>query len=254
MQQQSESAAEGQESAGALWQDADKVRGYVERNDRVAALQAEVYSVLTAMLPFEMDARIRVLDVGAGYGSIAAAVLDAFPNAEATGLDMSDAMMAVGRERMAAYGSRFRYHVGDFSGGALPADLAGPFDVVVSARAIHHLRSDGKRRFYGDIYEHLNDGGCFINLDNMRELDEVLRQRFRLARSIAGDPRGMRALGDRRPSEPRPPRPESEQTEFPDPLNDQVAWLREAGFEHADCLWKRLDFAMIGGYKGAASA
>jgi hypothetical protein len=32
-------------------------------------------------------------------------------------------------------------------------------------------------------------------------------------------------------------------------MEDIVAWLREAGFTHVDCLWKRLDYAMVGAYK-----
>jgi ubiquinone/menaquinone biosynthesis C-methylase UbiE len=68
-------------------------------------------------------------------------VLDAFPRASAIGLDISAAMMEVGRERMARFGDRFAYIEGDFADGTLPEEAvgSGPYHVIVSARAIHHL-------------------------------------------------------------------------------------------------------------------
>ncbi len=57
----------------------------------------------------------------------------------------------------------------------LPADLAGPFDVVVSARAIHHLPADDKRKLFTDIRDRLVPGGAFINIDNTRPADEFFR-------------------------------------------------------------------------------
>src|SRR3954452_7247315 len=100
--------------AGHHWKEADRVADYVEQNDRDAAQVAETLNLLTALLPFEPDAAIRVLDIGSGHGVVAGAVLDAFPNARATGLDVSAAMIEVGQERMARFGDRFRYFEGDF--------------------------------------------------------------------------------------------------------------------------------------------
>ncbi len=59
-----------------------------------------LFDVASDLFPFATDARIRVLDIGAGYGAFAAAVLDRFPNAVAVGLDISEPMMAIGRERL----------------------------------------------------------------------------------------------------------------------------------------------------------
>src|SRR6185503_16877068 len=105
--------------------EADRVADYVDQNDRDARQMEEVFGLLAGVLPFETDAPIRVLDIGSGHGVVAAAMLDAFPRATALGLDISEAMMAVGRERMARFGDRFAYFEGDFADGHLPADLPG---------------------------------------------------------------------------------------------------------------------------------
>lgn len=241
MVQQTETSNPDEQRYGQHWKEADRVRDYVsreDREDREAAERAEVFGVLISILPFDPQASIRILDIGSGHGVVAAALLDAFPNAQAIGLDMSDAMMEIGRERMAGYGVRFRYHVGDFSGGALPADLDGPFDLVVSSRAIHHLPPEGKRRLYADVYQHLTGGGCFFNIDNMRPRDDYLRDLYRQAgqpRQVGARPQVQRTGGGHR--------------EHPDPVPEQLGWLQEAGFDHVDCFWKRLGRSMIGGYR-----
>src|SRR5947209_12775681 len=102
------------EIPGHHWQEQDRVSEYVARTTAQAEDRKAVFNLMCDLFPFEPDARIRVLDIGAGYGAVAAAVLDRFPNATAVGLDISEPMMDVGRERMSAYGNRFSYHIGDF--------------------------------------------------------------------------------------------------------------------------------------------
>ena len=52
--------------------------------------------------------------------------------------------MEAGKPRMARFGERFSYMFGDFADGVLPPNVveAGPYDLVVSARAIHHLPAE----------------------------------------------------------------------------------------------------------------
>jgi len=231
----------GEVPAGHWWKEEDRVAAYVAANDQVAGDFADVFNLITTVLPFDREAPLQVLDIGSGHGVFAAAVLDAFPKATAIGLDISDAMMEEGRERMARFGDRFRYQVGDFADGSLPADVPGPFDVTVSSRAIHHITSDAKKRLFSEIYQRTTSGGCFVDLDNMRPRDPFLMDRYRQM----PDPG----------SAPRPPRPAGEAPrtgggrEHPDPVNEQLVSLREAGFAHVDCLWKRLGRSVIAGFK-----
>jgi tRNA (cmo5U34)-methyltransferase len=256
----------GQPRQGEQWSNADMVRDFVDRTDKVEAMRDEVFAFMASVAPFEREAPLRILDLGSGHGVLAAAMLEAFPNAQAIGLDLSDAMMEVGKERMARFGNRFRYQEGDFSPGALPPEVAGPFDLVVSSLAIHHATPEGKQRLYADLYKHLDDGGCVLILDNMRmRNDRVLQQNHDRVRHLLGDPRGERPSRMRQdlPAEARPPRPASEESgsrmgggtrEYVDPLEDHLQWLRAAGFPHVDCFWKRLDYAMVGGFKDKPEA
>ena len=237
MTQQAETTSPGERRAGHHWKEADRVAEYVQNTDTAFPEAAEVYGILIATQPFEQDARLRILDIGSGHGVVAGALLNALPNATAIGLDISEPMMAEGKVRMASFGDRFGYHVGDFADGELPDDLTGTFDLVVSARAIHHLSSPNKAKLYAQIYGRLSDSGAFYNIDNMRPRDDYFRAVYRKLGPRSTRPLGMGGGG-------------GSGTEHPDPVDEQLTWLRNAGFAHVDCLWKKLGRALIVGYKG----
>lgn len=226
---------------GHDWTDPDRVREYVDRVDGQAAERAEAFGFMAALVPFERTEPIRILDIGAGHGAVAASLLDVFPNAVAVGLDISEPMMAVALERMAGYGERFRYHLGDFADGQLPSDLPSSFEVAVSSRAIHHLPTDQKRLLYGNVFHSLATGGCFFNLDTVAPSDEALRAVYRRAAAFM---RG-RPVDPSSPWAGRTPLP----GHYFDSADTHLRLLREAGFAPVDCFWKRMNNALIGGYK-----
>jgi tRNA (cmo5U34)-methyltransferase len=102
----------------------------------------------------------RVLDLGAGTGSTAKAVLDARPDARIVLVDENPGMVAIARELLPAS------TIED----VVIADLAdplpdGPFDLVVSALAIHHLDGDAKQALFASVHDRLRAGGRFAMAD-----------------------------------------------------------------------------------------
>jgi SAM-dependent methyltransferase len=228
---------------GHHWQEPDRVDAYVAANDAQPDVREEGYKIMLAAIPFNESAKFRVLDIGSGTGTLAAIVLEAFPNAEAVGFELSEPMMSYGRKRMAQFGDRFRYHVGDFAEGELPADLPGPFDVAVAARSIHHLPGTTKAKLYKAIYDNLNRGGAFFNVDQVGADDDYLQGLYRQANQYL---RGERPDRTVLPA-PRPPTP----SHFWDTLGEHMEFLRAAGFVSPDCFWKRNTNTVIGGFKRA---
>jgi ubiquinone/menaquinone biosynthesis C-methylase UbiE len=175
------------ERYGHAWNEPELAREYVERTDRDANQREDGFKIMLGLLPFDPDQAFHVLDVGTGHGAVAALVLDAFPKATAVGLDVSEPMKEIADERMARYGDRFRYVLGDFVDGELPRDLGGPFDVIVSSRAIHHLPTESKQRLYRTLFAVTKPGGGLFNLDSVAPPDDTMRQRYREAgRAIRG--------------------------------------------------------------------
>ncbi len=226
---------------GAHWRDQERVQQYVSRTDQREAERAGIFQLVADLAPFAPGARVRVLDIGSGHAPFAAAMLDAFPNAEAVGLDLSDAMMDLGRERMGRFGDRFSYQVGDFGQGALPAGLTGSFSLAVASASIHHLPSDSKRRLYQAVFDKLQAPAAFFNLDTMMTEDAYIQERFKAV------------AASERERQKRPPGGATGHAEafghFYEPVETHLGWLKDIGFTPVHCFYHRLSRALICGYK-----
>jgi tRNA (cmo5U34)-methyltransferase len=105
------------------------------------------------------DAR-RILDLGAGTGETSRAVLEHHPSASVVLMDESPEMLAAARFVLGDDQIE-QAVVGDLLG-PLPD---GPFDLVVSALAIHHLRGTAKRDLFFRLRPLLGITGCFVMAD-----------------------------------------------------------------------------------------
>ena len=140
-------------------------------------------------------------------------------------------MLEQARERLA---DRARYMAGDLTD-PLPA---GPWDAVVSALAIHHLRDADKARLFTRVREALRPGGVFVNAEQVAgsspELDaHNLRRHEAAARSLGTDDAEWDAAVDRM-------RHDRKVT-----VEWHIAAFREAGFTDAECLFKDHSFAVL---------
>ena len=58
---------------------------------------------LVAAIPFENAAPVRAIDLGCGTGTVARAILDAFPNAHVTCLDLAHNMIAMAQLKLGGH-------------------------------------------------------------------------------------------------------------------------------------------------------
>jgi tRNA (cmo5U34)-methyltransferase len=150
-----------------------------------------------------------VLDLGTGTGETIAAVLARHPGCRAVGIDKSEGMLAAARTRLA--GLPVHLSVADL-GDPLPK---GPFDLVVSALAVHHLDGPAKAGLFARVARELRPEGRFV-------LADVI---------VPEDPADAVT-----PLTPEHDRPST--------LADQLAWLGEAGLT-ATALWRERDLAVV---------
>ena len=180
-----------------------------------------------ALLEFVPEDAARVLDLGTGDGRLLSLVLR--DGMRGVGLDVSPPMLRAAAER---FGDDPRVEL-------LQHDLVEPlpalgrFDAIVSSFAIHHLEDERKRALYGEILDALDRAGCSPTSSTS-------------PRRGAPEPRVLR--GDRRDSEDADP---SNRTLD---VFTQVGWLRELGFEDADCHWKWREMALLAGVRPAHSS
>jgi tRNA (cmo5U34)-methyltransferase len=150
-----------------------------------------------------------VLDLGTGTGETLLRVLVRHPGATAVGIDEGEAMLGAAATRLA--GRAVDLRVADLAG-PLPD---GPFDLVVSALAVHHLDGPAKAALFARVAAVLRPGGRFV-------LGDVV---------VPVDPADAVT-------------PLSEDFDRPSTLAEQLAWLEDAGFDPT-VVWSGRDLAVV---------
>ncbi len=192
-----------------------------------------------ACLPFvkSLTHAKTVLDIGAGTGLFSRFVYDLNPDLHFTLTDLSGEMLDVARNRFSG-AENFEFLELDFSKDALP----GKYDLIISALAIHHLEDDDKAKLYKNVYHALNDGGLFINADQVAGknllFDSLYKYFWRETVSHSGLDREALVQA-------------FERTKLDKlaPLAVQIKMLERAGFNEVDCIYKNMNFAVFGGFK-----
>jgi tRNA (cmo5U34)-methyltransferase len=205
-----------------LWQSPVHAIDYLCKADTIPH-RAEGEEALLEFLPETVG---RVLDLGSGDGRLLALAKRTRPRARAVALDFSPAMIDRLRARFAA----------DASIEVVVHDLASPlsqslgrFDAIISSFAIHHLPHQRKRSLYGELFELLNAGGVFCNLEHVASPTIALHHEFLAALSLAPDE-------------------EDPSNKLLD-VETQLQWLRATGFDNVDCHWKWRELALLAGDK-----
>jgi tRNA (cmo5U34)-methyltransferase len=155
-----------------------------------------------------------ILELGVGTGATSARLLAAHPQTRLVGLDASAPMLEAARAALPA--ERVELVLGRLED-ALPA---GPFDLVVSALAVHHLDPEGKRDLFCRVAERLAPGGRFV-------LADVVVPRDPAAAHVE-----IEAGYD-----------------LPSTVEEQLRWLGDAGLR-ARVAWEEADLAVIAGDTG----
>ncbi|MBN1438376.1 MAG: class I SAM-dependent methyltransferase [Anaerolineales bacterium] len=203
---------------------------------RFVPFYREQHAMMMDLLPFEKTARIRGLDLGAGTGVLAEGILRKYPLAEVTVFDLSDKMIGAARERLSKFAGRTAFRKGDFS----KDEFGIGYDLVLSGLSIHHLSNPKKQALFRKTYLALNPGGMFLNRDVIRGTTKRLEEIYiRLWREyVRSNGEDDAAMMERYYAE-----------DIPAGVEEQLEWMRRAGFVDVGCHWQRTNFAVYGGRK-----
>lgn len=198
----------------------------------------EFYGTALTLIPHPPNAAIRVLDLGAGTGLLAALVAAAYPDAAITLSDISPEMLAQARNRFADAPDRFTFQVKDY----IHEPFDGEYDVVVSALSLHHTAWDALPQLFRRIFDVLTPGGIFINADQILGATPENEAAYE-----ANWQRRIRELGCT--EEEVALAVERMKADRTAPLQEQLTWLTAAGFAHVECWYKDYRFAVYSGVK-----
>lgn len=231
----------------AVWRSDSTVRDWVASSGRREERAAPQWRRMADLLPFGPDEPFTFADLGAGTGPAARAILERYPASTAVLVDFSHEMMAEGARAMEPVSGRYRYVEFDLRQGPWPADLGGGLGAVVSSLCIHHLPDERKAALFGEVGAHLVPGGWFVNYDPVRAPDPVVAEVWQRVED-SRDPEAPVRRANRTPDEQA--RYENH-IRYMAPLDRQLDWLRQAGFEGVDAYWKSTEYALYGGRRPA---
>ena len=156
-----------------------------------------------------------ILDLGSGTGETALRVLTRHPTATLVGIDSSAEMLSHARRADPA---------ATFIEASLEEELpSGPFDLVVSAFAIHHLTSEAKADLFGRVAHVLRPAGRFVLCDVVVPENDVAT-----------------------------PIPLEEGVDLPDSVHDQLRWLEDVDLD-ASIVFVEDDVAILRAEPASAS-
>jgi tRNA (cmo5U34)-methyltransferase len=148
-----------------------------------------------------------ILDLGVGTGETSSVVVAVHPGARLVGIDESEPMLALARDRFPGADLRVQ---------RLEEPLPeGTYDLVFSALTVHHLDDDGKADLFCRVRGRLRPRGRFVLADVV----------------VPDDPEdAVTPVG--------PPH------DKPSTLADQLRWLRQAGLQPT-VRWRHKDLVVI---------
>lgn len=157
-----------------------------------------------------LDGVERILELGTGTGETSRRVLRVYPTARLTGVDVSEDMLAVAEKTLPP--DRVETLLVRGIEEPLPE---GPFDLAISALAVHHLDGPGKADLFRRLAEVLRPGARFV-------MGDVV---------VPDDPHDAVT-------------PLSADYDFPSATQDLMSWLAQAGFKPT-LVWSHKDLVVI---------
>ena len=224
------------------WHSWHFVDHWVRADSGKDAERAQILRRTANFIPFSHDTAIRVLDIGSGTGALAHHVLEIFPSSEVVCHDYSAFMLNHARERLAWAGERVSFVLSDLTDPDWMAEVEKPFDAVVTADCLHYLNGPERiKAVYENAMSLVWDRGAFINCDTIQVPGPSSAQAYQRDRAF------LEGAKTAPPPARRTPKNEGD----PDPatLENQLRWLREAGFADVDCLLKDGPTGILGAFR-----
>jgi len=194
---------------------AARVDGYDEHMRTTIEGASAFYAYTASLLPLEKEAR--VLDLGSGTGLELEEYFRLNPEAEVTGIDLSEAMLKMLKDKLPdrkihlILGSYFDVPFGE-----------NAYDAAVSVESLHHFTAGQKEALYRKLHAALGDNGRFVLTDYFAESEELEKEYFQNLKLLKEE-QGL---------------PENEFFHYDTPLtvDHEIQVLRQAGFADVQIL------------------
>jgi tRNA (cmo5U34)-methyltransferase len=170
-----------------------------------------------------------VVDLGSGHGPYLELLLRELEAARGTWVDSSEAMEEIARDRLAPFGERVTFVIGDLE--RLDGVGIDRAELVVTSRVLHHFSRESLAQLFRRVYDLLTPGGFFFNLDHVGAPGDW-EQRYRRIRPQFTAAR-KHSLKPHRHAYPLAR------------AEEHLRWAEDAGFANPDVAWRMLYTALV---------
>ncbi|TCZ79304.1 class I SAM-dependent methyltransferase [Paenibacillus albiflavus] len=210
----------------------DVAQVYDKQREKLIPCFKDFYTIATALAELENDCP-KVIDLGAGTGLFSSYILNKYPKAQLTLIDLSEGMLEIAKKRFHNHDD-IKYIVSDYT----KYEYQERYDLVISSLSIHHLTDSEKKDLYHKVYSIMNNNSIFINADqvlgNTDFLDSLYKSDWENYIEHSGlDRNEITAARERT------------KLDKMTTLELQLKWLKDAGFSDVDCMYKYYNFVVM---------
>ncbi len=203
------------------------------------------------LIPHVNSNAFQFVELGCGTAELSARVLERFPYTKGTSIDSEPVMLAIARKKLYSHGQRGEIIEDDMTACVIPA-----CDVIISAKAFHHVHPDRLKPMLSRVAEALAPSGCFILFDGMSagpKWDENVRKQSRLIYQRHVDQaiitgKVTQEEIDARWSFKRKMKAEGKDTEYRHRSEDILKTMEEVGFGEVGLVWRLFEDTILVGF------
>ncbi len=206
--------------------------------------RAEQIDILVSIIEEMYQNGAAILDLGIGSGLVEALLFARRADVSVVGVEVSAAMIDLAKSRLAPFEQRcniIQHDLADLSDLSLPAK---EYQIVISVQVLHHLTHAQQQKIMQFVADLLPKDGLFLLMDrivldpdNFADIYRAVWTRLERISEIKNGWSGDHFLHRLQHKD-----------DYPTTLENQLAWLREAGLQ-ATCLHLHLDRALVVGVK-----
>lgn len=143
-------------------------KSYDERNRKLAPISENMHFLIRLVLK-ELPTQARILCIGVGTGAEILSLADAHPEWTFVGVDPSESMLEVCRDRLKAAGFLSRCEL--IHGFVQDLPIGEQYDAAVSVLVSHFVKREERQEFFRQIVNRVLKGGYFVNTEISVDLD-----------------------------------------------------------------------------------
>jgi tRNA (cmo5U34)-methyltransferase len=171
-------------------------KSYDEKNSKLAAISDNLHFLIRLILK-DLPARARILCVGVGTGAEILSLAKEYPEWTFLGLDPSEGMLKVCRERLTQAGVMNRCELKQ--GYVQDAPLGENFDAALSVLVAHFVPRTERLEFFQNMSSRLKKGGYLLNAEisfdlNSKEFLSMVNNWAKVQVLMGGDPEKINAI------------------------------------------------------------